>query len=104
MVDRFRSRNSQNECNITGITREELAIEDGLIFKAHRQVIPTSQRVEYLKDPHAGHLGKKKALLRAHETVVLPGIFDDVRNAVKLFDVYQKYTPAQWKEPMHATA
>ena len=26
--------------------REELAIEDGLIFKAHRLVIPTSQRAE----------------------------------------------------------
>jgi len=35
---------------------EELAIEDGLIFRAHRLVIPTSQRAQYLKDLHAGHL------------------------------------------------
>ena len=30
--------------------REELAVEDGLIFKAHPLVIPTSLRAEYLKD------------------------------------------------------
>ena len=63
--------------------REELAIEDGLIFKAHRLVIPTSQRAEYLKDLHTGHLGEEKTLLRARETVFWPGISDDIRNAVK---------------------
>ena len=79
--------------------REELAVEDGLIFKAHRLVIPTSLRAEYLKDLHAGHLGEEKTLLRARETIFWPGISDDVRNAVKLCDVCMKYKPAQKKEP-----
>ena len=79
--------------------REELAVEDGLIFKAHRLVIPTSLRAEYLKDLHAGHLGEEKTLLRARETVFWPGISDDVRNAVKLCDLCMKYKPAQQKEP-----
>ena len=64
----------------------ELAIEDGLIFKAHRLVIPTSQRAEYLKDLHAGHLGEEKTLLRARETVFWPGISGDI---------CQKHKPAQ---------
>ena len=80
--------------------REELAIEDGLIFKAHRLVIPTSQRAEYLKDLHAGHLGEEKTLLRARETVFWPGISDDIRNAVKACDICQKHKPAQQKEPL----
>ena len=70
---------------------EELAIEDGLIFKAHRLVIPTSQRAEYLKDLHEGHLGEEKTLLRARETVFWPGISDDIRNAVKACDICQKH-------------
>ena len=45
--------------------RKEFAIEDGLIFKAHRIVIPTSQRAEYLKNLHTGHLGEEKTVLRA---------------------------------------
>jgi len=40
--------------------REELAIEDGLIFKAHCLVIPTLQIAEYLRDLHAGHLERRK--------------------------------------------
>ena len=80
--------------------REELAIEDGLIFKAHRLVIPTSQRAEYLRDLHAGHLGEEKTLLRARETVFWPGISDDIRNAVKACDICQKHKPAQQKEPI----
>ena len=80
--------------------REELAVEDGLIFKAHRLVIPTSLRAECLTDLHAGHLGEEKTLLRAREIVFWPGISDDVRNAVKLCDVCMKYKPAQQKEPL----
>ena len=80
--------------------REELAIEDGLIFKAHRLVIAMSQRLEYLKDLHVGHLGEEKTLLRARETVFWPGISDDIRNTVKACDSCQKHKPAQHKEPL----
>ena len=80
--------------------REELAIEDGLIFKAHRLVIPTSQRAECLKDLHARHLGEETTLLRARQTVFWPGISDDVRNAVKACDVCQEHKRAQQKEPL----
>ena len=79
--------------------REELAVEDGVIFKAHRLVISPSLIAEYLKDLHAGHVGEEKTLLRARETVFWPGISDDVRNALKLCDVCMKYKPAQQKEP-----
>ena len=64
---------------------EELAVEDGLIFKAHRLEITNSQRAEYLKDLHAGHLREEKNLLRARERLFGPGISDDVRNVVKAF-------------------
>lgn len=80
--------------------REELAVEDGLIFKAHRLVIPASLRAEYLNDLHAGHLGEEKTLLRARETVFWPGISDDVSNTIKLCDACTKHMPAQQKEPL----
>jgi len=80
--------------------REELAIEDGLIFKAHRLVILASQREDYLKDVHAGHLGEEKTLLRARATVFWPGISDDIRIAVKACVICQKHKPAQQKQPL----
>ena len=80
--------------------REELAVEDGLIFKAHRLVIPASLRAEYLNDLHAGHLGEEKTLLRARETVFWLGISDDVRNAIKLCNTCTKCRPVQQKEQL----
>lgn len=76
---------------------EDLAVEDGLIFKAHWLVITNSQRAEYLKDLHAGHLREEKNLLRACERVFRPGISDDVRNTVKACEVCQEHKPAQQK-------
>ena len=66
MVGHFKKRQAvQHYWNY----REELAIEDGLIFKAHRLAIPASQRAEYLRDLQAGHLGEEKTLLRVRGTV-----------------------------------
>ena len=69
------------------------------MFKAHRLVIPTSLRAEYQKDLQTGYLAGEKALLKAQERVFWPGISDYAINAVKLFDSYQKYKPAQQKRP-----
>lgn len=53
--------------------REEVAIEDGLIFTAHRLVIRILQRAEYLRDLHAEHLGKGKTLPGVRKTVFSRG-------------------------------
>lgn len=63
-------------------------------------VIPTPQRVEYLRDLHAGHLGEEKNLLRAQKTVFWPGILNDIRNAVKACAICQEHKSAQQKEPI----
>ena len=57
MVGHLRSSNRKNGYSNY---REELSVEDGLMFKAHRLVIPTSLRAEYLKDLHAGYLAGEK--------------------------------------------
>ena len=75
--------------------RQQLALEDGLLVDAHCLVIPTSQRAEYLKDLHTGHLGEEKTLLRARKTVFWPGISDDMRNELKACHICQKNKSAQ---------
>ena len=100
-VGHFRHSNSKDECNITYCNyREELSVEDGVLFNAHRLVIPTLPRAEYLKDLQTGYLAGEKTLLEAHQTVFWSGISDFERNAVKLCDVCLKYKPAQQKEPL----
>ena len=49
--------------------REEMTIEDGLILKATRIVIPPSMRESTLHLLHEGHLGFTKCYNRAKQTV-----------------------------------
>ena len=49
--------------------REELLIEDGIILKGTRIVIPTKKCEAVLKLIHKGHLGLNKCKLCAKETV-----------------------------------
>ena len=49
--------------------REELTIEDGLILKGVRIVIPNKKHESILKLIHEGHLGLNKCKLHAKKTV-----------------------------------
>ena len=48
---------------------EELMLEDELILKGTRIIIPDEKREEILKLIHEGHLGLNKCKMRAKETV-----------------------------------
>ena len=76
--------------------REELTIEDGLILKGERIVIPPTLRPEILDTLHKGHLGQEKCLLRARTTVFWPGITKDVTNLVTC----QKHQRHNQKQPI----
>ena len=56
--------------------REELTVEDGLILKGTRIVIPTKPWEAILKLIHEGHLSLNKCKLQAKETVYWPGLND----------------------------
>ena len=49
--------------------REEITIEDGLILKGTRIVIPSKNQDAILKLIHEGHLGLTKCKLHMKETV-----------------------------------
>ena len=51
---------------------EELTIEDGIILKGTRIVIPAKKHEAVLKLIHEGHLGLNKCKLHAKETVYWP--------------------------------
>ena len=57
--------------------REELIIDDGIILKGTRIVIPAQKCEDVLKLVHEGHLDLSKCKLHAKETVYWPGINND---------------------------
>ena len=75
--------------------REELTIEDGLILKGTRIIIPNKQWQAILKQLHEGHLGLNKCKLRAKETVYWPGLNNELENLVLNCALCLKYSTAK---------
>ena len=77
--------------------REELTIEDGLILKGTRIIIPNNQCKAILKLIHEGHLGLNKCKLRAKETVYWPGLNEQLEDLVLNCELCLKYSTAKCK-------
>ena len=75
-------------------------IEDGLILKGDRIIIPEPLRGWVLEVLHTGHQGETKCLLLARESVFWPSITNDIKQLVKDCDVYNKYQAGQPKLPV----
>ena len=71
---------------------EELTIEDGLILKGMRIVIPDKKREEILKQIHEGHLGLNKCQMRAKETVYWLGINEQLEQLILNCQLCLKYS------------
>ena len=80
--------------------RCDLVIEDGLILKGDRIIIPEILRGQILDALHTGHQGETKCLLLARESVFWPGITNDIKQLVKDFDTCNKYQTEQPKLPL----
>ena len=77
---------------------EEHTIEDGVILKQERIVMPTTLRPDTLNTIHHGHLGQGKCLLRARSAVFWPGITKDVTNLVQNCATCQAHQRKQQKQ------
>ena len=80
--------------------REELSMENGLITKGARLLIPSTLRKKVLEQIHDGHLGIEKCMLKARDSVFWPGISNNIRMAVKkMWNLSSKFQGSQtsWK-------
>ena len=80
--------------------RDDISIEDGVIFLGSRVIVPDSLRGNILEQIHGGHLGMEKCKLRAKSCVYWPGIYKEIESLVNSCCVCQKYHSSQQKEPM----
>ena len=80
--------------------REELSIQNGLVFKGERLVIPASMRDNMLAKIHASHIGIQGCLRRAREVVYWPRMDKDVAAYVTKCDVCNSQPAEQGKEPL----
>ena len=69
--------------------REHLSMENGLITKGARLIIPSTLRRKVLEQIHEGHLGIEKCMLKARDSVFWPGISNNIRETVEKCGICQ---------------
>ena len=80
--------------------RDELTMQNGLIFKGKRLVVPTSWRDEMTEKLHSSHIGIQGCLRRARETLYWPGMNRKVEDYIAKCSTCNSYQSEQAKEPM----
>ena len=72
--------------------RKDLSVEDGLVTKSSRLLIPSTLHQKVLEQIHEGHQGIEKCMLKAKESVFWPGISDDICEAVEKCGICQSFS------------
>ena len=80
--------------------RDELSVENGLILKGSRIVIPDTMHEDILSKIHAGHQGAEKCKLRAKSCVFWKNMNSDIENLVKMCNTCCQYQRSQSAETL----
>ena len=63
---------------------DEITMQDGIVFKAYRVIIPKSMRKEMLNRFHSSHQGAEACLRKAKEVLFWPNMKHEVRDAISI--------------------
>ncbi len=80
----------------------ELSVEEGLLLRGSRLVIPTSMQAEILRKLHLGHLGIIKGRERARSAVWWQGITSQLQDKIEHCSIFSKQRPIP-VEPLFPT-
>ena len=80
--------------------RDELAAQNGIIFRGDRCIIPKALRPQILLRLHSAHLGIEGCLRRARECVHWPGMNHEIRDYVEKCDTCRKYQTSSTRETL----
>ena len=95
---------SEDACQIAYFSyRDELTIQDGVIFRGERIVIPSSLRNSMKEKVHAGHISINSSLRRARDLIYWPHMSTDIRHYVETCGVCAIYADKHPAESMVMT-
>ena len=80
--------------------KEELTLQNGVIFKGDRVVIPFQMRAELKRKLHSRHLGVQARQRRAGEVFYCPGMYKEIEEYVWKYPVCNTCHQGQQREPM----
>ena len=78
--------------------RDELSIQDGVIFRGQPMVIPSRLRRHMKQRLRASHLGVESCLRRARETIFWPRTSNEIKEMVATCETCRKYERSNQKD------
>ena len=80
--------------------RNELVVQDGLVLRGDRVVIPSTLRKEAIQDLHTAHQGIESTLRRTRGSIYWPNMNNEVKDYISRCEICLTYAPRQQKEPL----
>lgn len=80
--------------------RDELSVDDGIVIKGHKAVIPHSLQSEYISIVHKGHPGIEATKRRARSVVFWPDMSKNITEELLSCAVCNSTKAHQQKEPL----
>ncbi|XP_063446850.1 uncharacterized protein K02A2.6-like [Mytilus trossulus] len=80
--------------------RDELTLQNGLLFKGERVIIPKSLRTVMIKKIHSSHIGIEGCLRRARESLYWPGMNAEVKDYIQRCETCRTFERKQQKETL----
>lgn len=80
--------------------RDELAVQDGIIFKGQRCVVPKTLRQKVKEKIHRAHIGIQGCLRRAREVVYWPSMNQEITDYIEHCDTCNMYASHPQREPL----
>ena len=80
--------------------RDELTIQNELVFKGQQIVVPAVLRKELMEKTHASHIGIEGCIRQARDTLYWPRMTTEIKEYISKCDVCMTHRTGQGKEPM----
>lgn len=80
--------------------REELTVQNGVLYKGTRVIIPPAMKPEMLQRIHASHQGVDACIRRARDSLYWPNMTVDIREHVAKCSTCCEMSTKQQKQPM----
>ena len=81
-------------------SRQEITVQDGVLHKGMRVIVPKSMHSMMLTRIHSSHLGVEVCLRRAREVLYWPGMASQIKDRVSQSQPCNEFMNKQQKEPM----
>ena len=80
--------------------RDELSVQDGLIFRGERLIVPKGMRHKIKEDLHIGHIGVDGTLRRAREYLYWPQMTKEITEWIETCEVCMELSTSQSPQPL----